>query len=357
MRVGGSRRDRPSCRARSSARGSPEVVANAPHAGSRCSKRSPTLRRCSAARWIGSSSVGTTSSPSASRWPVASSRRSRVSSDGRRSPRSMRLTACWLVPARSASWAWLMPCLLRASRTSIAASITLATIPPAVWMTRYLAPSAELWFTSSPDAISPDRAHRGPPRADPRADRARGPRPDRARRLPRGAGRRGRGRGRGGDRQRVPPLPVQGRAVRRGLPARLPARGRRHARRGRGGRGRGAPAARRRRRDLRATRPARAPAGLGAAGRARRPGRRGRAPGLPPRLRHRLRPGPARRRRGRRAGAPERRAHRRRPRRRAGRGAGRPAVLGGWANDDVDADALVSDLVTFCLRSVTEETH
>jgi hypothetical protein len=25
--------------------------------------------------------------------------------------------------------------------------------------------------------------------------------------------------------------------------------------------------------------------------------------------------------------------------------------------DDVDADALVADLVSFCLRSVTEETH
>jgi hypothetical protein len=25
--------------------------------------------------------------------------------------------------------------------------------------------------------------------------------------------------------------------------------------------------------------------------------------------------------------------------------------------DDLDADALVADLVSFCLRSVTEETH
>ena len=55
--------------------------------------------------------------------------------------------------------------------------------------------------------------------------------PDRARRLPRGAGRGGGGRRRGGDRQRLPPLPVQGRPVRRGLPARLAARGRRGARR------------------------------------------------------------------------------------------------------------------------------
>ena len=53
-----------------------------------------------------------------------------------------------------------------------------------------------------------------------------------ARRLPRGAGRRGGRRRRRGDRQRVPPLPVEGRPVRRGVPARLAARGRRDPRRG-----------------------------------------------------------------------------------------------------------------------------
>ena len=35
-----------------------------------------------------------------------------------------------------------------------------------------------------------------------------------------------------------------------------------------------------------------------------------------------------------------------------------PVGGGGWVGgSDSDADALVADLVTFCLRSVTEETH
>ena len=87
----------------------------------------------------------------------------------------------------------------------------------------------------------------------------------------------------------LPPLPVQGRPVRRGLPGRLPARGRRRGAAGRAGE----PAQERlvaavetfARRALRG--PA---AGLGAARRAGRPRRRGRAPAVPPRLRRRLSP-------------------------------------------------------------------
>ena len=103
-----------------------------------------------------------------------------------------------------------------------------AARPSTSWSGRF-ARRAELWFTSS-RAVPPDRAHRGPPRRRPRAHRARRARAHRPRRLPRGAGRRGGGRGRRGDGHRLPPLPVQGRPLRRGLPARLAARGRRHAR-------------------------------------------------------------------------------------------------------------------------------
>ena len=101
------------------------------------------------------------------------------------------------------------------------------------------------------DALPADRAHRGPPRRHPRADR----RPPRSTRSPSGgyasagvqavAARAGVAVG-----HRLPPLPVEGRPVRRGLPARLAARARRRGRgrppttgaraaRARGGRRRG----------------------------------------------------------------------------------------------------------------------
>ena len=127
------------------------------------------------------------------------------------------------------------------------------------------------------------------------------------------------------DRHRLPPLPLQGRAVRRGLPARRAARGRG----GRGGhrdRGVGVRARRGGRRHVRAPSAARPPARLGARRRAGRPGRRGRAARVPARLSRRVRRRAARRHRDRRAARSGRRADRRRARRRDRRGARRPAL-------------------------------
>ena len=198
-------------------------------------------------------------------------------------------------------------------------------------------------------AYRSDRADRGPPGRHPRPDRRRRARAGgRGRlRVRLGPGRgRPRGRGRG---HRLPPLPVEGRAVRRGLPHRRRARARR------GGRGDRRRRPRRRRAD--------APPGAEAFCR-----RALAAPTLayaqiaepvdPAVESERLRL-----RRGYRdvfalvlddgvrvgrARAPRHRHRRRRPGRRARRGPGRPA---GAPASDRRSDALVATLVHFCLSA------
>ena len=184
-----------------------------------------------------------------------------------------------------------------------------------------------MWFTSSRDAVPGHRAHRGHARRDAPADRPRRPRPDRRaaatarRRWPRSPP------GRRRDRHRVPPLPVEGRPLRRGVPARVAARGRRHARRGRRRRPRrgrrGSP------RRWRPSRAARSPAGASR-------GRCWPSPSTPPWRPSASRsaaPTPTASPRScadgiaaRRAARPERRGRRRGARRRARRGARRPPV-------------------------------
>ena len=179
--------------------------------------------------------------------------------------------------------------------------------------------------------------------------------PDRARRLPRGAGRRGGRRRRRGDRHRVPPLPVQGRPVRRGLPARLAARGRRDPRRG--ARPPAARASQRlaaavetfARRALRGRRLAWALLAepVDPAVEAERLAfRRAYAADFARVLRDGVAAGELAPQNVELTAA-------------ALVGALGEALVGPLSpvEDDVDADALVADLVTFCLRSVTEETH
>ena len=164
--------------------------------------------------------------------------------------------------------------------------------------------------------LSDHRANRGAPGRDPRANRHRGPRADCGGRIRRRPGRR-RGRSSGSRRRhRLPPLPLQVRSVRRGIPGGLAARGRRdersHPRDQRSRRRAG----RRRHRGLRPPGAPRQAACLGPACGAGGSGRRGRAPAVSPQL-----PGPDgrghlrgdRRRRSARAG-------RRRDRRRTDRG-------------------------------------
>ena len=224
---------------------------------------------------------------------------------------------------------------------------------PSTSWSKTFARRAELWFTSS-CAVPPDRAHRGPPRGRPRAHRARGARADRPRRLPRGAGGRRRRRGRRGHRHRLPPLPVQGRPLRRGLPPRLAARGRRHARR----RAR-RPAGRRPAGSPPRSRPSRAARCAAGAWPGRcspspstRPSRSSAWPSAAPTPRgfeDVLRDGVA---------AGELAPQNVELTAAALVGALGEALVGPLSPvaDDVDADALVADLVAFCLRSVTEET-
>ena len=177
-----------------------------------------------------------------------------------------------------------------------------------------------------------------------------------ARRLPRGAGRRRRRAGRRGDRHRLPPLPVQGRpASPRSSGARPSARSTPRARPPR------RPAARRRariaaavetfaRRALRGRRLAWALLAepVDPAVEAERLAfRRAYAATSPRSLRDGIAAGEL--------PAQNVDARRGRARRRARRGARRPAVPG--RRRDVDADALVADLVAFCLRSVTDRSH
>ena len=150
-------------------------------------------------------------------------------------------------------------------------------------------------------------------------------------------------------RQRLPPLPVQGRPVRRGLPARVAARGRRAARRSAD---RSEPVPQRLAgvgRGVRAPRAGRAGARLRADRRAGRPGGRGRAARLPPRLRR-----PVRRARCATAIARgELPAARRRPRRRGDRRrARRGAASARSPRRDAGADALVAGLQTFVLSAI-----
>ena len=143
---------------------------------------------------------------------------------------------------------------------------------------------------------------------DPRAHRRRRARPGgRGRlRLGRRAGRRRpRRRGRG---HRLPPLPLQGRAVRRGLPRAPPSASWRWWPRWRRRRTRAVDErAGRRRRGVLPPRPGRPRAGLRPARRAGGPRRGERAPAAAPRLPRRVRRGARRGRRGRRAGAPRHR--------------------------------------------------
>ena len=216
------------------------------------------------------------------------------------------------------------------------------------------APSCELWFTSCVPYRPTERTEARRAATRERIVRA-AHGADRPRRLPRGAGRRGRRGRRGRHRQRLPPLPVQGRAVRRGLPARLAARGRRHARRRRRGR---------RRRARRASPPRSRPSRAARCAAGAWPGRCSPSPSTRP-WRSSAWPSaaptpPASPRSCARASPPASC----RPRTSS---SPRPPSSARWARrssvplspvaDDVDADALVADLVTFCLRSVTEETH
>jgi hypothetical protein len=209
---------------------------------------------------------------------------------------------------------------------------------------------AELWFTSS-RAVPPDRAHRGPPRAA----RERIVRAAHALIAAAATARRRSPRSRAAPAwrpARVPPLPSKAelfaevfrRASQREVDATRAAAEAAAA---------GAAAHRAPRRDLRAPRAARAGAWPGrcSPSPSTRPSRSSAWPSAartPPASR-----APARRRRGRRA-APqnvELTAA-------ALVGALGEALVGPLSPvaADVDADALVADLVTFCLRSVTEET-